>query len=230
MGLLGKIFTAIRGVANETGEAIVDAQGIRILEQEIRDANKNLNKAKISLTSVMADAIAAKRKQTELETTVQEYEGYVSAALKKNDQTLAMEVAEKLAQLENELAHQRTLSNTFENQANQLKTTVKETEKQIQALEQQINVVKTTEAVQKAAAATADNFSGTTSSLSKAAKSLEKIKARQQKRQDQMTAATQLAQDTDQDDLKKRLQKAGISSDNKQSAQAILDRLKKNNT
>ena len=38
MGVLRDMMTALRGGANEVGEAIVDANAIRILEQEIRDA------------------------------------------------------------------------------------------------------------------------------------------------------------------------------------------------
>ena len=33
-----KLVTAIRGGASEVGEAIVDSQAIRILDQELRDA------------------------------------------------------------------------------------------------------------------------------------------------------------------------------------------------
>ena len=35
MSILKKLFTAVRGGAREAGEAIVDANGIRIFEQEI---------------------------------------------------------------------------------------------------------------------------------------------------------------------------------------------------
>ena len=38
MSVFKKIMTALRGGAREAGEAIVDANGIRIFEQEIKDA------------------------------------------------------------------------------------------------------------------------------------------------------------------------------------------------
>jgi phage shock protein A len=37
MAILKKIFTAIRGGAREVGESIVDANSVRIFEQEIKD-------------------------------------------------------------------------------------------------------------------------------------------------------------------------------------------------
>ena len=38
MSILTKIFTLLRGGANEAGQAVVDANALRILDQEIRDA------------------------------------------------------------------------------------------------------------------------------------------------------------------------------------------------
>ena len=43
-----KLFTALRGGANEVGEAIVDQQALRILDQEIRDADSALSNARVN--------------------------------------------------------------------------------------------------------------------------------------------------------------------------------------
>ena len=48
MGVLKDLMQAVRGGANELGEAIVDANAIRILEQEIRDAESAISSAKQS--------------------------------------------------------------------------------------------------------------------------------------------------------------------------------------
>ena len=57
MGMLEKIITAIRGGMREVGETIVDANGTRIFEQEIKDAENKLNEAKRDLTGVLAKEI-----------------------------------------------------------------------------------------------------------------------------------------------------------------------------
>lgn len=44
-----KLFTALRGGANEVGESIVDQQALRILDQEIRDADSALAKDRKSV-------------------------------------------------------------------------------------------------------------------------------------------------------------------------------------
>ncbi|RMS55096.1 hypothetical protein ALP66_05573, partial [Pseudomonas amygdali pv. photiniae] len=41
-----KLVTAVRGGASEVGESIADANAIRILDQEIRDADNALVKAR----------------------------------------------------------------------------------------------------------------------------------------------------------------------------------------
>ncbi len=61
MSVLKKIMTAIRGGAREVGELIVDQNGTRIFEQEIKDAQEHLHKAKQDLTDVMAKQMQSAR-------------------------------------------------------------------------------------------------------------------------------------------------------------------------
>lgn len=57
MGLFTKLFTALRGAGTEVGEAIVDSQAMRIMDQEMRDARGHLDEAKENLAKVMAEQI-----------------------------------------------------------------------------------------------------------------------------------------------------------------------------
>ena len=45
-GIVTKLWTALRGAANEAGEFAVDANATRILDQEIRDADTELRQAR----------------------------------------------------------------------------------------------------------------------------------------------------------------------------------------
>jgi len=54
MAILNKLITALRGGINDVGESIVDSQALRILDQEIRDADAELKQAKESLANIMA--------------------------------------------------------------------------------------------------------------------------------------------------------------------------------
>ena len=225
MSIFKKIMTAIRGGATEVGEAIVDSNSTRIFEQEIRDAEHHLTKAKRDLTGVMAQQMAASREVDRLKREIIEHEGYAGQALDKGDESLALAVAEKISNLESELANQQQALDSFDSSANRLKELVKKSERQMQEYKRQLSMVKTTESVQKATSAITDNFSSSNSKLLNAKDSLERIKAKQQKFDDQMKAAEVLESENSDNSLAAQLKEAGIgAADN--SANSVLDRLK----
>ncbi len=225
MSIFKKIMTAIRGGASEAGEAIIDANATRIFEQEIRDAENHLTKAKRDLTGVMAEQMSAKREVTRLQREVSEHEGYVGQALEKGDETLALAIAEKISTLENDLAAQEQALNSFTGNADRLKELVKKSERQVTEHKRQLSMVKTTESVQKATSAITDNFSSSNSKLLSAKDSLERIKAKQQKFDDKMKAAEILESENADSSLTAQLKAAGIGSQ-ENSANSVLDRIK----
>lgn len=217
--------TAVRGGATEVGEAIVDANSTRIFEQEIRDAENHLTKAKRDLTGVMAQQMAASREVDRIKREITEHEGYAVQALEKDDETLALAVAEKISALESELSAQQQALDSFQGNANRLKELVKKSERQVQEYKRQLSMVKTTESVQKATSAITDNFSSSNSKLLNAKDSLERIKAKQQKFDDQLKAAEVLESENSDNSLEAKLKAAGISG-NENSANSVLERLK----
>jgi len=225
MNILKKLISAIRGGANEVGEAVVDTQAIRILEQEMRDARTELDKAKTSLTEIMAEKMGIERKVTELGKSIAEHEGYVEKALEKGDEALALEVAEKIADSENELMIQQGILDGYANKVENLKHLINTTERNMKAMEREISIVKTTEKVQKANEMASAKFSGSDSSLRSAKESLERITQRQRKREDQTKAAMDLDIETGDQALESKLEQAGILAD-KTSASAVLARIK----
>ncbi len=226
MSIFKKLITAVRGGATEVGEAIVDTQAIRILEQELRDAKKALNDAKTNLTAIMAEKMGIGRKVKELSEKIKEHEAYAMQALDKGDESLATDVANKIAEFEYELNIQQGILDGYETKVTSLKKMIRQTERNIQAMDREISVVKTTAKVQKANDLAAAKFSGSNSSLRSATDSLERIKARQQKREDQAAAALELESEDKGDDLQARLKNAGIV-DSASSGSSVLERLKK---
>ena len=111
MSILKKLFTAVRGGAREAGQAIVDANGIRIFEQEIADAQNALQRAKKSLTEVMAKEMQTKRKISALDASIAEHEAYAGQALEKGNEPLALEIAEKISK---SLANITLIVSTFQ--------------------------------------------------------------------------------------------------------------------
>ncbi|PCJ32040.1 MAG: phage shock protein A [Moraxellaceae bacterium] len=226
MSILNKILTAFRGGAREVGEAIVDANGTRIFEQEISDSREHLKKAKHNLTDVMAKQMQSKREVNRLKSSVTEHEGFATQALDKGDESLALEIAEKIATLDADLAEQESALTTYGSHVERLKELVKKSERQIKDYERQLSMVKTTESVQKATAAITDNFSSSNSKLIGAKESLERIKKKQMDFDDRLKAAEQLQDETMDKSLEDKMQAAGIGQ-TKDTAASILERLKK---
>jgi phage shock protein A len=225
MSILSKIFTALKGGAREAGEAIVDANGIRIFEQEIADAQNALTTAKKNLTEVMAKEMQTKRKVTALNDNIAEHETFAGQALEKGDEAMAMEIAEKIAEFENDKTELDEVLATYSSSVTALKSQVKEAEKTIKENQRQLSMVKTTESVQKATMAVNNTLANNNSSMGSAKASLERIKQRQADRNDQLAASKTLDNEENGTDLKDRMAAAGIG-DTKTKSSDILDRIK----
>ncbi|GLS83200.1 PspA/IM30 family protein [Paraferrimonas haliotis] len=228
MSILNKLMTALRGGAREVGEQIVDANSTRIFEQEIKDAENHLTKAKRELTDVMAKEMQANREVDRIKRSITEHEGYATQALQQGNEALALEVAEKIASLEAELAEQQSALDSFSAHAQRLKELVKKTERQLADYQRQLSMVKTTESVQKATATITDSFASSNSKLMNAKDSLERIKQRQQNFDDKLKASEQLQEENSEKSLMDKLSAAGIG-EQKTSANSVLDRLKAKN-
>ena len=225
MSIWAKVATAVRGGVSEAGEAIVDNQALRILDQEIRDADDGLVKSKEALTGIIAKRKLADKKVESLKSSLSEYEGYAMQALEKGDEGLAAEIAEKIAGLETELLGEESLATSFADSESQLRKTVAQTEASLKRLTQQVDTVKATEIVQKSQAAVAARHSGAGSSMRSAVDSLERLKTKQAERAAKFEAASELAASTEEVSLDAKLNAAGIV-DGGASGGDVLARLK----
>ena len=225
MNILKKIMTAIRGGTRELGESIVDSQGTRIFEQEIEDAQESLKKAKGDLTQVMAKEMQASRKVESIQAEIDKNEGYVADALAKNKEALALEIATKVAELEQDKAQQVAAQQSYEKHIGKLKSMMEKAERQLKDYERQLTMVKTTENVQKATAAITDNFGTTDSTLMSAKESLDRIRKKQQDFDDRNIAAEQLDAENNGKNLSDKMKEAGIG-DTQSAAEAVIARLK----
>ncbi|OUR80734.1 hypothetical protein A9Q83_00385 [Alphaproteobacteria bacterium 46_93_T64] len=222
-----KVVTAFKGLVAETGENIADNQSIRIMDQELREASDDINTAKTELTKIMAKRAAVSRKVGDLQKKMTEHEAMASQALDKGEEQLAVDICERIASFEEELATENSMLLSFSNSENSLKTNLKKADARLKSLKQQQDVLKATEAVQNAQGVVANRFSGSSSKMTNAMSSLERIKERQQERQDRFVAADELANAENGDDLDRRMKEAGIG-DQASKKNDILARIKAN--
>jgi phage shock protein A len=225
MEFFKKLITAIRGGSREIGEAILDSQGIRIYEQEIEDAKAAIKQAEDDLTAVMAKEMQAGREIERLEKEIADYEKKALELLEKGEETLASEVAGKIAELEAELENQKQAKERFKEHVVKVKEMIKQTHAKIREHEREIAMVKTTENVQKATVSISQHMDGGSSKMVAAKESLERIKQRQQYQSDRMSAAETLKAELSGANLEEKLKAAGVGDSGDRQKQ-VLARLK----
>jgi phage shock protein A len=225
MSVLKKLATLMRSSVREIGESVVDANATRIYEQEILDAKHNVAQARGDLTGVMAKEMQSAREIERLRGEVARYEALALEALTKQQDTLAGEVAGRVAELELELDEQTKAHASYAVQVARLKELIKGAEAKIREHERQIVMAKTTESVYRATRSIADSVDGTGSKLLSAKESLERIRQRHEDLSDRMTAAEQLEREVGSKALEAKLAAAGIGPDADRRA-GILARIR----
>jgi phage shock protein A len=210
MSILSKILTLFRGAATEAGQSIVDKNAVRILDQEIRDAQTDSVRAKDELARLMAQQkLASDKLQAKLAKKT-EYEGHIARLVAANDENLARDVASKVAQLESELAGEQKDYTTLAAAIEKMHAAIKTADRRIAGLQQQVDQVKVNESVLRSQSAIAARHSGQNAKLRTALDSLERVKAKQLEQSAQIDAADALAKSEGDGDLEARLAKAGL--------------------
>ena len=225
MSVWNKLVTALRGAAHEAGEAVTDSQALRILDQEIRDADNDLNKSKEALAEIMAKQKLAAGKLQATRLKIAEYEGYAIKALETSDEALALEVAGKVAVLETQRDEEESQNTAYSQSVEELRTAIQTAQSNIKRLKQQADTVKATESVQRAQATVAGRYTGSQSRVQNALDSLERIKQQQAERGARLQSAAEISRDGSEDVLDAKLRAAGITPQ-QGSAQTVLERLK----
>lgn len=209
---LKKLWTALRGAANEGVEAVVDTQAIRILDQEMREAKKELVACDESLTRIMAKRKLAQGKVDSLHADIDTYTNHAIAASEKGDESLALECADKVSELEVTLDTEQSILDSFQSSEKTLKANISKAKTNVRRMEQQIEQVKATESVQKAQVAVSTRHMGANSKVKTALSSLDRIKEKQQQRSAELEVAEELANEESGSDLDAKLKAAGIKS------------------
>lgn len=225
MSLFQKLITLFRGTANEAAQKTVDANAIRILDQEMRDAGNELTRSRDELTKLMAQGKLLQQKIAARGSKRREYETYIEGALAKGDQALARDVAVRLAPLEAEDRADEQAKAQLDQSVTTLKATIAKAEQQLRGMRQQIDTVKATEAVHRAQATISARHAGANSKMRTALDSLERIQSRQVETAARLEAATELESETGDGDLNKRLAQAGLLTADP-DADAILARFR----
>ena len=224
MSIWNKLFTLGRAGAHEATAAVVDANALRILDQEIRDADTAQGKARDDMATLVARRRILEKEVAGFRDQVTKYEGSARAAVTKGDMDLARQVAQRIADLEQDIALKEPQIGEMRAAEDQLHQAITATDRRIETLRREVEVVKVNESVQKAQAAVSARGAGAGASLGSAADSLARIKERQMIRGEKIKAAGELEDRRTGADLDEKLRLAGILP-GQSSADDVLARL-----
>lgn len=224
MSIWNKLFTLGRAGAHEATAAVVDANALRILDQEIRDADAAQGKARDDLATLVARRRILEKEVAGFRDQVTKYEGSARAAVQKGDMDLARQVAQRIADLEQDISLKEPQVAEMRAAEDQLHQAITATDRRIETLRREVEVVKVNESVQKAQAAVTARGAGAGAALGSAADSLARIKERQAIRGEKIKAAGELEDRRTGADLDEKLRLAGILP-GQSSADDVLARL-----
>jgi phage shock protein A len=222
MAIWSKLFTLGRAGANEAATAVVDANALRILDQEIRDADKAQGKARDDLAGLVARRRILETEVESFRAQAAKYETSARIAVDKGDMDLARQVAQRVADLEQDIAMKAPQIAEMRAAEDNIHKAVAGTDRKIEQLRREVEVVKVNESVQRAQATVASSAAG--SSIGSAAQSLARIRERQLVRGETIKAAGELEDRRTGADLDEKLRLAGILP-GQTSADDVLARL-----
>lgn len=224
MSMLAKLSALFRGTAREAGQAVVDANALKILDQEIRDADTAQGKARDDLAGLVARRRMAENELKSFGEQIAKYESSVRAAMAQGKTDLAREVAGRIAELETEIGTRGPMIEGMKEAEARLRTAISTTDQKIETLRREIDIVKVNDSVQKAQTSVALQSQGAHSRIGSAADSLQRIKQRQAVQEERLRVGQELEDKRSGADLDAKLREAGILPGHA-SADDVLARL-----
>ena len=221
-----KLFTALRGGVNDAAESVVDKNALRILDQEIRDASADQEKAKEALTGILAKQNLQENSIKELNANIETLTGKALKAQEMGNQELALEIATVIGQKTQERDTEKALLDKYKGFAEQQRKTVLTTEGRIKTARQQAEVAKARSAIQEAQMNVQASVGNTSGGLNNAMDSLARLNKRQDETDAKFAAREALDNEVNGTSLEQKMKDAGLDED-KYGAASILAGLKK---
>ncbi|WP_111497617.1 PspA/IM30 family protein [Marinobacter bohaiensis] len=225
MMLWRKVGTLFRASAHEPVEKLVDANALRILAQELRETEDAMVGAKRELAGLMAESKQLQRSNERLAQTITEREGQARHALELDEEALATELAERIAEDENLLAEQRRHADYLAAQEKTLRKRLQDAGRTLQHYKRELSLAKANHNAEKVLKELGSHTAGLHTHMSDLAASVDRIKAQQERTADVNDSLQELAEEELGSHLDRKLEKAGIDN-GKHDAKAVLARLR----
>lgn len=224
--MLKTIVTLLRGAAAEAEDAVFDANAIRILEQQLRDAAAALELSKRELACAMAYQAGEERAIGALETRVAELEEGARKALLAGREDLAVEAAAVIAATENDKAERQASRDRFTADVQRLRQLAEDGRLRLADLKRGLELARAQDGLRRAGADGRRALAAGTGALREAEATLVRIRARQSREEDVAAALDELERQEPARDVKDRLREAGFGNPAAVKASDVLARMK----
>lgn len=225
MTIWRKVGTLFRAGAQEPLEHLVDANALRIMEQELRDTDQAMLRAKRELACLMATGKELQRSNQQLAEELAQREQQAAQALAKGEAGLAYELAEWIAAHENQLLQQRQQAEHLARQEASLRQQLRDAARSQQQYRREWQLARANRNAEQVVRNLGGHTQGLHAQLGDLASSLERIRQQQHRFGDIDNALRELQQEDDGSAMDNRLQRAGICS-GKSNADQVLARLR----
>ncbi|HPQ95351.1 MAG: PspA/IM30 family protein [Thiothrix sp.] len=190
MELILKLGTALRGGVRENLETLVDANALRIFEQEIYQGECQLKQTRQQLAQVMAEKVRMARELKALQNQIQALEQQAGAQLAGGEEAAALESATTLVRHEARLEQLQEAVQQLQQHEEALMQGLKRSQGQLEHYRAELRLARATQRSQQVLGtarplADDDHFSAMQDSL-------RRIRTRQQAFQDQLQAMQEI--------------------------------------
>lgn len=221
--MLSTLRTLFRASAFEAEEAIVEANGPKILGQHLRDAEADTQRARQVLAGLLARQKAVARTLDALMSEKARREDEVRQALEAEDDALASDLADRIVFLEDEVAASRTETEDLTKRIASLRISLSQADRRIASLASELRSARASAACRVAKTGLAEGMQP--SSLDRAEAMASRVRESSQRIEDEIGAYTDLRKSTG-NDLDARVDEAGLGTATSLRRDAILKRLK----
>ncbi len=224
VGIWGRFIRSWRSLI-EAGQAFSEGELLEALDQEVRLAAERVNADRHSLKDLVARQEQAGEGVRQLKAGAAEYEEFAYRALDKGDESLAREVASKIAQLEQQCLLEERVEASLDEEVGHLRAELQSAERRVQQLKQQADTVRASERIRHARLVIAERHGHAEPKLYCAMDAARRMRESQHA---QKSASKEeiLSNGPANDSLRERLVEAGLILE-ADGAQSVLERIKK---
>lgn len=220
--MLSTLRTLFRASAFEAEEAVIDANGPKILAQHLRDAEADTQRARKVLASLLARQKSAMRSHYALKTERQRREDEARQAMAAEDEALAQDLAARIVFLEDEMEAARTEEHALTARIGSLRESLSQADRRIAALASELRAARASTACRVAKTGLDEGLQQ--SALERAEAMAARVRETSVRIEDEIGAYTDLRGST-QNDLDARVDEAGLKNSSTARRDAILKRL-----